>query len=257
MSSLYRVEGGLIAPQAAASSSWNAELQGGVALAALLTHLIEQVPTLTAMQTTRLTIDLIRAVPYRPLAGGTRILREGGRMQNVMATLSHDGDLVARAQAVRVRLATNPAYPLTAGYCPPVDTPGRPLLRHDGRESALEMRIVEGGANTRGPGVAWGRPKMQLLPDIPVSPMAAAAMMADVGSALSSEMDWRSWTFANVDLSIHFLRQPGSDWLLVDAQTFSEGNGFGMVDTILADRCGPFARAQQTLFVDRARDDIR
>lgn len=44
-------------------------------------------------------------------------------------------------------------------------------------------------------------------------------------------------------------RAPAGDWLLIDAETMSAGNGGALASTIMADRQGVFARTHQTLFV--------
>ncbi|WP_148216874.1 thioesterase family protein [Phenylobacterium zucineum] len=246
---LYGRTGERFSPEAAAMSPWDRRLQGGVALGALLTHLVEETPAPSPMLLTRLTIDIIRPVPFQPLVGRAEIIRDGRNMQNIEARLEHEGALVAAASAVRVRLAETPASPMTGDYPPPEDAPDRPLVRSDRRRGGLETRILSGGLLESGPGQAWGRPAMDLFPGTPVSLTAGAAMVADIGSAVSSEVDSRRWSFANVDLVLHFTRAPESEWVLIDARTLSAGNGVGLVDSILADRRGPFARAHQTLFI--------
>ncbi|MGE5566121.1 MAG: thioesterase family protein [Parcubacteria group bacterium] len=251
---IYRPEGSRFVPQAVASSAWDRMSQSGIAMSALLTHAAEQTPAPAPLQLARVTMDILRPAPMRTLEVSTRVLREGRRMQVVEATAAIDGADVARLRALRVRTEDTPAVPLEAAdYGPPEQAPDRSLGRQDGGRSALETRVIRGGREELGPGVVWGRPGYPLLPGVAVSPSAAAAMMADVGSGVSNVFDPAEWTFASIDLSVHFARTPISDWILVDARTATFGNGMGLVDTVLSDLQGPFGRAHQTLFIARAR----
>jgi len=75
-------------------------------------------------------------------------------------------------------------------------------------------------------------------------------MAADYGSGLSSYVDWRDWSYANVDISLHLTRMPEEEWIRVSAVTESAGNGIAIVDTRLSDQQGEFGHAHQTLFIN-------
>lgn len=248
--SLYDLKDGLYWPRAVASSPWQADLQGGPALAALLATLLEGAPTLEPMLTARVTVDILRPTPMKPLKGGALIVRDGRRMQNVAAELTQDGVLVARATSLRIRLGESLPVPMT-GVWPGLDEAStRPLVRRDPGRAGLETRLVSGGLLEHGPGVMWARPAVDLYPGHPLSPVAASLQIADHGSALSSILDSRQWTYANMDVAVHFTRAPTSEWILLDARTVTSGLGVGLVNSILADLRGPFARAHQTVFLE-------
>lgn len=245
---LYRMDRGLYHPQDAAKTPWGTLHQGGVPMAALVAHLVEVSPAAEPMLLTRLTIDILRQAPMTPFAATTRVLRDGRRLQNLEVVLAVDDAPFLRASAVRMRLAESPASQAAeTNPTTPEDFPIRPA-RPDGHRSSLQQRFVR---SERGAGCAWVRPAVALTPAIPISPVSAAAMAADFGSAAAPMLNSAVWTFANVDVSIHFMRAPASDWILVDSRTRSAGNGIALVDTALADLHGAFARAQQTLFVAR------
>ena len=91
---------------------WDPNSQYGGTPAALLTWAVEGVPTLVPMRIARITVDMHRRVPLGRLAVDTEIVREGKRLQVVVATISDpDGVEVARATALRFRLGAGPDAP--------------------------------------------------------------------------------------------------------------------------------------------------
>lgn len=236
-----------------AVSPWNPKHQNGVAIAALAAHLIETSPTLAPMMLARMTLDIARPTPIGAFDAVCSVTREGRRMQNLDVVFSAAGEITARVSALRVRTASSPVSEDVLDYPSPDDTPPNPLARRDPRRAGLETRVLHGGLTKIGPGSGWARPALDILPGVPASPLVAAAMAADLGSGLSSIFPHAVWSFANIDLAIHFVRAPVSTWIFVDAATSSAGDGSALVNTVLADERGPFARAHQTLFVEPIR----
>ncbi len=232
-----------------ARSPWNAKHQNGVAIAGLAAHLAEAVPVLAPMMVARMTLEIARPTPIGAFDAVCRITRQGKRMQNLMVEFHSGGELTARMSVLRVRIATSPVSGDSLTYPSPDATPPRSLASSDPKRAGLETRVHSGGLDRVGPGSGWARPALDILPGVSTSPLVAAAMAADLGSGLSSIFPLDQWSFANVDLAIHFLRAPQSHWIFVDAETASHGDGSALVNAVLADECGPFARAHQSLFV--------
>ena len=251
--SFYTGQAGAFAATELAASPWNPAHQNGVAIVALMAHLIEQTPTLEPMMLARLTVDIARPTPLAAFEAECIVVREGRRMQNLEVTFRAAGEICARATALRVRLADSPVSTEALDYPTPEDTPEKSLARRQGPRAGLETRVLKGGLLDPGPGRGWARPAVDILAGVPASPLVAAAMAADVGSGLSSIFEHGVWAFANTDVAIHFVRPPESDWIFIDAGTVSAGEGSALVNSVLADRRGPFARAHQTLFVEPMR----
>ena len=91
---------------------------------------------------------------------------------------------------------------------------------------------------------------MPLLPGEEPTPLQRVLVAADSGNGVSAALDWRSYLFINVDLSVHLHRMPEGEWVCLDAVTLPERNGVGLADTALFDERGPIGRALQTLLVD-------
>jgi acyl-CoA thioesterase len=88
-----------------------------------------------------------------------------------------------------------------------------------------------------------------LLPDEQPTPLQRILVAADTGSGVSVALDWTSYLFINVDLSVHLHRMPEGEWVCLDAVTLPETNGIGMADTRLFDERGAIGRAAQTLLI--------
>nr|WP_281061208.1 thioesterase family protein [Sphingobium sp. Sx8-8] len=232
-----------------ARSPWEKGKQNGVALGGLATFLMEDVPTPAPMMTTRLTIDILGAAPHAPTEGQVRIVRDGMRLQLVESQLLVEGRTVARATALRVRLAESPVYGDTQSYPPPESVEPSPFMDARAFGGTMETRLVSGGLREPGPGVLWVRFNHEHVAGTPLSPLLRVTSLADFGGGLGSEVSIDQWTYMNLDISVHLLRPPVGEWMLADASTSSAGRGVGRSDMIIADRDGPFARAHQMLFI--------
>ena len=245
----YAADGDAFTPTGLAASPWERGKQNGVALGGLLTHLVEQVPATVAMTTARLTIDILSAADFAPTIGRARTVREGRRIQMVEAELLTGDRVVARATALRVRKADTPMIATPNPYPPPEDVAPSDFMGNRAFGGSMETRLVRGGLRTRGPGTLWVRFAHEHVKGVALSPLLRTAILGDFGGGLGSEIDSEVWTYANLDIAVHLVREPVGEWLLIDARTASAGQGGGRSDMVLADRDGPFARAHQTLFI--------
>jgi len=85
------------------------------------------------------------------------------------------------------------------------------------------------------------------------TPLERVLVAADSGNGVSSTLDWSSYLFVNVDLTVHLHRALVGEWVCLDAITIPERSGIGIADTALYDERGPVGRADQTLLVDARR----
>ena len=70
-----------------------------------------------------------------------------------------------------------------------------------------------------------------------------------VDRGFGNATDAGEWSYANLDITIQFLRMPVGDWFLLDAETHMAGNGHGTARNVFADEQGVYARGFQTIFV--------
>lgn len=246
---IYEPDGNLFIPTKLAFSPWERNKQNGVALAGLLTHLLEQIPNEIPFTVTRLSIDILAAAPAKPTSGRSRIIRPGKRIQLAEAELLVDEIPVARATALSVRVAESPICDGINPYPSPETVEG---IKFEGAPHfgySIEARAVHGAMRTPGPATAWVRFAHQHVAGVPLTPLVRTATLADFCSGFGSDLPPDGWSFPNVDITIHFTRAPVGEWLLIDTEFRSAGNGTAIASGILADRQGPFARAYQSLFV--------
>ena len=247
---LFELVQGAYAPTVLAVGPWDRRMQNGVAINALVAHVVEQTPCLVPMVTARLVTDILKPARMAPVTARVDIQREGTRLQLLQVELMQENVTVVRASALRVRIGESPQTPAPIH---PVAPTGLPPLNRNGSPLAAisETRLEYGGVHEIGPGLVWSRISGDIVPGVPISPFVHTAMAADFGSGTSSYVSWREWSYPNVDISLHLARMPRGEWIRVQATTESAGNGIAVVDTRLADEEGEFGHAHQTLFMER------
>ncbi|WP_312596797.1 acyl-CoA thioesterase domain-containing protein [Brevundimonas sp.] len=247
MNAFYTQEVEGYTPAAAAASPWSKRHQSGIPIAGLLAHTLTSSIHTEGLFLARISIDILRPAPMAVTQ--TRCERtatcDAGTWAR--ATLVAAGRDVAVATALFTHGREPDEAVQTAPYPSPDLAPNEPINRRI--DTGMDSKVLYGGLKVRGPGAAWVRPRLSILDAEPASPTVGAVMAADFGGALSSVHDGRIWSFANVDLNVHFARSPRSEWIRVQSVTHTQGEGSALVDTRLSDLFGDFAYARQTLFI--------
>ena len=248
---LYEPAGDDVVATILTQGPWAPDTQYGGAPCALLTWVVEQVPTLVPMRIARLTFDMHRAVPIARLHVAAEIAREGTRLQVVTAAITHEGVEVARATALRLRLGDGPettSDPRLAVVEPPVG-PGD--IRHwDGRGRSgflggVDVAEAAGDAST-----SWYRVTKPIVAGHPLTPMTRLAMIADFTANAGNYLDQTRWSCINPDLSIHVAREPVGEWHAVATRAWYERDGIGHSRADLFDTEGFVATGTTTSLVD-------
>ncbi len=271
-SAYYLVDGDRVVPTVLTESSWDRTTQQGPPVCGLLGWATTGIPTLTPMQTVRLTMDLWRPVPRRPLRVERAVRREGKRMQVVDVGLFDGETEVTHATALRVRVA-EPGWPEVEAdpARPPVASPPVPdavaagtVVTHPMGDPTLGPGEVQpgflrsmvgvrvGGDTGAGdPVVLWARMAQPLVAGEPTAPVALAAWAADFASGLASTLDPRVWTYLNPDVNLHLLREPVGEWVAVSGLTWAGAHGIGHGRASLHDLEGLIGSATAGQLVDR------
>ena len=197
----------------------------------------------------RLAADFVRPVPVDELDVRVEVLRTARSAALVAVRIASGGRdrLLARVWFVR----TADTAHLARALDPPAPVPAaRTQLDHDfGYGASLDWRFVHGRMGEPGPGAAWVRPTMPLFDEQPATGLAQVALIADSASGISSELDWASWSFLNVDLDIHLARPMRGEWLFMEATTQLGEAGSALARSTLSDTAGPLGSGLQTLVV--------
>lgn len=238
-------------PTEIARSPWNDFSINGAAIGGLLAALVEEPMAGGEKHVARLTVDILGTVPKAELEGRTSILRKGRRMELLAAEILANGRVQARATALCVRTSDTPAICEANPFPGPKAVEARPFLRSGSFGGTAETRPVRGAIMEAGPGTLWFKHGAEVVSGTPISPLMRAAIIADFGNGVGNTMPDRSWTFANLDIGINFLRMPRGEWLMIDAVVESAGNGHAIARNSFADEEGIYARGFQTLFIDK------
>ncbi|MET8681545.1 thioesterase family protein [Streptomyces sp. NPDC004647] len=245
------------APTAGTRGPWDAESQHAGPPAALLGRAIERRPGAREdMRLARITYEILRPVPIRPLEVEVQVLRAGRGVELLEASLvSEGGDVVMRARALRIRAAAEPVSPAVA-QGPQVAGPGESEVKpffsvpwDIGYHTAMEFRFAQGAFTENGPAQCWMRPRLPLVAGEETGGLERVLLAADSGNGLSNVLDFGTHVFINPDLTVHLHRHPVGEWVCVDARTSIDAAGIGVADAALHDEKGPIGRSVQSLFV--------
>lgn len=256
---LFTVKGGYFLPTEHTRGPWDPRHQHGGAVAALVARAVERTAG-EEFALTRLTLDLMRPIPFEPLVLDISVPRPGRRVLGIGVSVSA-GDLeveVVRAHAVAIRrvdLATGTRYDETLEPGPErgVERPFRGLddERPAFHRTGMEIRFVAGGADRSGPAAAWFRLRRPIVADEQPTGVQRAAAAADFSNGISWVLPFESWIFLNPDLTLHLARPPVGEWIGLEAVTVPSDIGMGLAESAVHDRGGRIGRAVQSLLLDR------
>jgi hypothetical protein len=255
MEAVFRVDGDRVIVSPYAAGPWDPTMQHGSAPASLAVWAAEAIPTPSPMRIARVTIDLMRPVPLKPLTLETEILREGRKIQLCAVRLCADGVLVVAATVLKVRLLAQPLPGDIASL--PVELPAPEASPEDPAQfsnspfvTGMKLRAARGRFGVPGPGAIWYRVVRPLVEGASVSQAVRAVVAADFCNGTSAALDFRQWIFLNADLTVSMAREPVGEWILLDAESWIGPDGAGLAMARLADTHGYFGRAVQSLVIE-------
>lgn len=252
--------GGALVASPQTRGPWDPDMQHGGAPAALLADAVQALAP--GMQIARMTFEFLGPVPIGEVAADAAIVRGGRRLQLAEATLTAGGRPALLARAMLLRRADPPLeLPAAAGWDPSPDLPGRP---EDGRPLAFpwetpseegffltanEMRHAAGSDFGRGARV-WFRLRHPLRAGRPTPAVCRAFAAADFANGISFVLDHAEHVFINTDLSVHLVRDPVGEWVLMESVSRIDPQGVGQSSSTLYDVEGPIGFGHQSLYVE-------
>ncbi len=262
---LFEVDGEHLVPTDLARGPWYPDTQHGSPMLGLLARAVERVEAPRPMQVTRLTVDLMRAAPMAPVRTEARVVRGGKSNEFLDAELWADGELCARATALRTRVTelALPDDPALLGHeDPPVLPDGEggggwsqgPTPEGRAAHEAFEMRPVPRFETP----TVWFRLTVPLVASEATSPLIRVAAVSDFTYGISVmrriRRDAASFERAplvaiNPDTTLNLHRPPEGEWICLDTRTHADAAGAATAMARLFDARGPVGYASQSLLV--------
>ncbi|MEQ6899803.1 acyl-CoA thioesterase domain-containing protein [Nocardioides sp. YIM 152588] len=254
-----RVEGGLLAPQALATSLWSDAQMHGVAVSGLLSLTIEEhVARLdrSDLVPVRYHVDLYRPAGTVASRGRASVVRSSSRLLLVDAVMEQDGDPVARASALFLRTGEPPAGELWVApqraAAPPADvvpTDGEHHIPFFASDQPWSQNFSE--HQNAGRHATWQTAMPVIVGETP-TPFQAAASIADATSMVTN---WGSGGigYINTDIDLTLCRLPDSTTLGIRATDHVAARGLSVGTAEVFDRTGPLGTATVTAMSNARR----
>src|SRR4051794_19376786 len=222
------------------SGPWDVRSQHAGPPAALLGRALEATDPRPGTLLARVTFEILGPVPVAEVEIESRVLRPGRTVELLEARLSAGGRPVMTARAWRLPATEAPGV-VAPGAAPPPPRPEEetPPPHDFGSGHAVEMRFAPGGCFAPAPATAWTRLKVGVVPDEEPSPLQRVLAVADSGNGISAVMSWDDWLFINPELTVHVVRPPVGEWVVLDAATTIAPGGAGLPPRRLFDGAGP------------------
>lgn len=207
-------------------------------------------------QVSRASFDVLGVIESGEFTLDVQRVRPGRSIELIEACMRHGERTSIRARIWRlVATDTTSVVGVEWTSLPPPDAM-RPLrfsaIWSGGFIDSLEARQM---ADARpGRGRSWLRTRYPLVAGEADSPVAAFLKLVDTANGLVVRADPGRVFFANVDLTVHFLRQPEAGWVGFDTRVNFGPGGMGETFSVLSDVRGPVGTAAQSLTV-RVGDD--
>ena len=204
----------------------------------------------------RASFDVLGVIQSGELSIDVEVVRPGRSIELIEASMRHDNLTSIRARIWRLAATdTTHVQGLEWTPLPPPDAM-RPLAFSSvwggGFIGSLEARQ---DADARpGRGRSWVRTRCPLVEAETDPPVAGFLKLVDTANGLVVRERPGSVFFANVDLTVHFVRQPEAGWVGFDTHVNFGPTGLGETFSVMSDIRGPVGTAAQSLTV-RVRDN--
>ena len=254
ISALFVPDGNDVVPTTFAVGPWRPDAVHGSAVAALFAASLDEPGATVA----RITMDLLGAVPLRPLQLTVTEVEGGRRVRRREALLQHGQRAVARAVALLVADSADLDLPQSDEFAaldpPPKDLSLLPASRAGwaGFESqSMALQTSREGSQTM---VGWFRLLHPAIAGQSLTGLQMALAAADYTSGGTAVvLPLKRWTFVSTDLTVNLARKPMGDWIGLKARSRLGTTGIGIATSVLHDAAGGLGHCTQTQFIEARR----
>jgi hypothetical protein len=204
----------------------------------------------------RASFDVLGVIQSGEFTVDVEMVRPGRSIELIEATMRHGGRTSIRARIWR--LAASDTTGVAGIEWEPLPQPdAMPPLAFSavwggGYIDALEARRATDARPGRGR--SWIRTRYPLVAGEADPPVAGFLKLIDTANGLAVREAPGSVFFANVDLTVHFIRQPEAGWVGFDTRVNFGPTGLGATASVLSDVRGPVGTAVQSLTVRVGQD---
>ncbi len=255
----FTADGDVLVPSPLARGPWGSTISGTY-IGGLLGRAIELAGGDPELQPARLTVDLLRPVALAdPVRVDTTVEREGRRIRLVDAEMRQNDTVVARASALFLRRAEQPADP---AWTLPIEMPPPPTRPADvSGDFTMELWAYSANSESAAPSndlsewrhggqkYAWVRDVKPLVEGEAVSAFVRAAMAGDVTSSLTHSSA-SGLNFINADYTLTLSRLPDGEYIGLASLTHYSHAGVATGTAALFDRVGPIGTGMATGLVN-------
>lgn len=203
----------------------------------------------------RASFDVLGVIHSGEFIVDVRMLRPGRSIELIEAEMRHGDRTSIRARIWR--LASSDTTGVQGIEWTPLPPPEamHPLafssIWEGGFIDSLEVRQDKDARPGRGR--SWIRTRCPLVAGEDDPPVAGFLKLIDTANGLVVRERPGDVFFANVDLTVHFLRQPEAGWVGFDTRVNFGPGGLGETFSVLSDIHGPVGTAAQSLTVRLGR----
>ncbi|MFA5664163.1 thioesterase family protein [Castellaniella sp.] len=197
----------------------------------------------------RVTFDVLGVIHSGPFTIEVDVVRPGRTIELIEARMCHGHQTSIQARIWRLETSdTTSIQALEWNTLPPRET--MPTVRlgdiwTGGFMATLEAHQSTG--NRPGRGQTWLRTEVPLVADEIDPPVAGFTKLVDTVNGISARLHSDQAFFANVDLTVHFIRQPTPGWVGFDTHVNFGPTGLGETFAVLSDAHGPVGTVAQSL----------
>lgn len=250
---LFRAEGEYLVPQDIARSLWREDQMHGVATSGALARELENAVLAAGridLRPARYTVDLFKAPSMGPCSLASTVVREGSRLMLLDATLSQEGEVVARASGLFLKVSANAPgevwSPAEAPVPPPLeiaavsDEPRVPIFFSEGIGWSQNFAEHQNGGRKQ----TWQSALAVVAGEKP-STFQALAGAAD---STSMVVNWgtEGVQYINTDVTLAISRVPVSQEIGLAATGRTAHDGISVGSCIVFDREGPIGTTTVT-----------
>ena len=204
----------------------------------------------------RAAFDVLGVIESGEFTIDVHMLRPGRSIELIEASMRHGERTSIRARIWRLA-ATDTASVQGNEWTPLPPPDAMPAfamssLWNGGYVKSLEARRAVDARPGRAR--SWIRSHLPLVDAQPDPPTAGFVKLIDTANGLAVREDPGSVFYANVDLTVHFIRQPMSGWVGLDTRVNFGPTGLGETFSVLSDAHGPVGTAAQSLTVRLGQD---